>query len=55
MALEQVRDPDNLGTVDSAGASGIILVGATTDACEVEAVRATTGSTFNGGLARASR
>lgn len=59
VALEQVRDPGNLGTivrtVDAAGASGVILVGDTTDPYGIEAVRATMGSLFHVGLVRASR
>jgi TrmH family RNA methyltransferase len=50
VALEAVRDPGNLGTiirtVDSVGASGVILVGQTCDPFSVEAVRATMGSIF---------
>jgi len=57
VALEQVRDPGNLGTiirtVDAAGASGVILVGETTDPYGIEAVRATMGSLFHVGLVRA--
>ncbi|MEM9732942.1 MAG: RNA methyltransferase [Pseudomonadota bacterium] len=51
VALDRVRDPGNLGTiirtVDALGASGIILVGDTTDPFAVEAVRATMGSLFH--------
>ncbi len=50
VALDRVRDPGNLGTilrtVDAAGASGVILVGETTDPFSVETVRATMGSIF---------
>ncbi|SDB56441.1 TrmH family RNA methyltransferase [Bauldia litoralis] len=56
VALEQVRDPGNLGTilrtVDSVGAEGVILVGDTVDPFSMEAVRATMGSIFNVALAR---
>lgn len=59
VALEQVRDPGNLGTivrtVDSVGAKGVILVGETCDPFSVEAVRATMGSMFHVPLVRASR
>ncbi len=50
VALYEVRDPGNLGTVirtaDAAGVSGIILVGNCCDPFSVEAVRATMGSLF---------
>jgi TrmH family RNA methyltransferase len=50
VALYEVRDPGNLGTVirtsDAAGVDGIILVGQTCDPFSVEAVRATMGSLF---------
>lgn len=59
LALEEVRDPGNLGTIirtaDAAGVSGIILVGATCDAFAHETVRATMGSIFTVPLARMSR
>jgi TrmH family RNA methyltransferase len=55
VALEAVRDPGNLGTiirtVDSVGASGVILLGETTDPFALEAVRATMGSLFHVPLA----
>lgn len=58
VALEQVRDPGNLGTIlrtiDAVGAKGAILVGETVDPFSVEAVRATMGSIFHVALARAS-
>ncbi len=51
LALEEVRDPGNLGTiirtVDAVGAGGVILVGTCCDAYSREAVRATMGSIFN--------
>lgn len=51
VALEGVKDPGNLGTIirtaDSVGASGVILVGDTTDPFALETVRATMGSIFN--------
>ena len=50
LALEDVRDPGNLGTIirtsDAAGVSGIILVGACCDPFSTEAIRATMGSIF---------
>jgi len=50
IALDRVRDPGNLGTIirtaDAVGASGVILVGETTDPFSVETVRATMGSVF---------
>lgn len=59
VALEQVRDPGNLGTIvrtaDSAGCGGVILIGDTVDPFSVEAVRATMGSIFAVPLARATR
>lgn len=58
VVLDRVRDPGNLGTIirtaDAAGASGIILVGDTTDPFALEAVRATMGSVFAMPLYRAS-
>jgi TrmH family RNA methyltransferase len=58
LALEAVRDPGNLGTIirtaDAAGASGIILVGETTDPFSLETVRATMGSVFAVPVARAT-
>ena len=58
VALQQVRDPGNLGTVvrtaDAAGCGGVILVGDCCDPYSVEAVRATMGSVFAVRLAKAS-
>lgn len=58
VALENVRDPGNLGTVirtvDGVGGSGVILAGDTVDPFSVEAVRATMGSIFSVPLVRAS-
>jgi RNA methyltransferase, TrmH family len=58
VALYEVRDPGNLGTVirtsDAAGVSGVILVGQTCDPFSVEAVRATMGSLFAMPIAAAS-
>jgi TrmH family RNA methyltransferase len=59
VALEQVRDPGNLGTIvrtaDAAGCGGVILIGDTVDPFSVEAVRATMGSVFAMPISRASR
>ena len=50
LALEEIRDPGNLGTIirtaDAAGAAGIILAGICCDAWSRECVRATMGSIF---------
>lgn len=50
LALEEIRDPGNLGTIirtaDAAGVSGIILIGDCCDPFAPECVRATTGSIF---------
>lgn len=58
IALYEVRDPGNLGTVvrtaDAAGCDGVILVGQTCDPFSVEAVRATMGSLFAMPIAAAS-
>ena len=58
VALEQVRDPGNLGTIirtaDAVGAGGIILVGPSVDPFSIEAVRATMGSLFHVPLVRMS-
>ncbi|MCA2405900.1 RNA methyltransferase [Rhizobium leguminosarum bv. viciae 248] len=58
VALDRVRDPGNLGTIirtaDAAGASGIILLGETTDPFSLETVRATMGSVFAVPVSRAT-
>lgn len=58
VALQQVRDPGNLGTVvrtaDAAGCGGVILVGDCCDPYSVEAVRATMGSIFAVTIAKAT-
>lgn len=58
VALYEVRDPGNLGTVirtaDAAGCDGVILIGTTCDPFSVEAVRATMGSLFAMPLATSS-
>jgi TrmH family RNA methyltransferase len=50
LALEDVRDPGNLGTIirtcDAVGVAGVILVGACCDPYSVESIRATMGSVF---------
>ena len=50
LALEEIRDPGNLGTIirtaDAVGAFGIILAGTCCDAWSRECVRATMGSIF---------
>jgi len=50
LALEEVRDPGNLGTiirtVDAVGAAGVILIGTSCDPYSRECVRATMGSVF---------
>ena len=58
VALEQVRDPGNLGTIvrtaDAAGCGGVILVGDCCDPYSLEAVRATMGSIFAVRIAKAT-
>jgi TrmH family RNA methyltransferase len=50
VALEDMRDPGNLGTIirtaDAAGASGVILAGQSCDPYAPDCVRATMGSIF---------
>ncbi len=50
VALYEVRDPGNLGTIlrtaDAAGVDGVILIGACCDPYSPEAVRASMGSVF---------
>jgi len=59
VALEEVRDPGNLGTiirtVDAVGARGVILVGNTTDPYARECIRATMGSIFAVPIVRMER
>ncbi|MEI9900401.1 MAG: RNA methyltransferase [Hyphomicrobium sp.] len=59
VALEEVRDPGNLGTIirtaDAVGAAGIVLIGASCDPYSHECVRATMGSVFATPLARMQR
>ncbi len=59
LALEEIRDPGNLGTIirtaDAVGAAGIILVGTCCDPFARDAVRATMGSIFAVPIARMPR
>ena len=59
LALEEVRDPGNLGTivrtVDAVGGAGILLVGSCCDPFAHECVRATMGSIFTVALTRMTR
>ncbi len=59
VALEQVRDPGNLGTIirtaDAAGCGGVILIDDCVDPFSVEAVRATMGSIFAVSVSRTTR
>ncbi len=59
LALEDVRDPGNLGTIirtaDAVGAGGIILIGNCCDAYARETVRATMGSVFAMPIVRMTR
>ncbi len=58
VGLAGVQDPGNLGTVlrtgDAVGCAGLILLGATTDPYDPEAVRASMGALFSQRLVRAS-
>jgi len=59
LALEEIRDPGNLGTVvrtcDAFGIKGVILIGTCVDAYGRECVRATMGSVFAIPLVRMTR
>jgi TrmH family RNA methyltransferase len=59
LALEEVRDPGNLGTiirtVEAVGAAGVILIGSCCDPYARECVRATMGSIFGVPLVRIER
>jgi RNA methyltransferase, TrmH family len=59
LALEEIRDPGNLGTIirtaDAVGAAGILLIGNCVDAFSHDTVRATMGSIFSIPLVRLSR
>ena len=56
VALEDMRDPGNLGTIirtaDAAGATGVILIGQACDPWGADCVRATMGSIFGVPLVR---
>lgn len=58
IVLDRVADPGNLGaivrTADAVGASGIILVGETTDPYDPAAVRASMGAVLSVALVRAA-
>ena len=58
IALYEVRDPGNLGTIlrtaDCAGISGVLLINQCCDPYSVEAVRASMGSVFDVPFAEAS-
>lgn len=58
VALEEIRDPGNLGTImrtaDAVGAKGIILIGNTCDPYSLEAIRASMGSFPHVALVRCS-
>ncbi|MFN0195084.1 MAG: TrmH family RNA methyltransferase [Aestuariivirga sp.] len=55
LALEEIRDPGNLGTIlrtaDAANISGIVLAGECCDPYSRESVRASTGSVFRSRIA----
>lgn len=59
LALEEVRDPGNLGTIirtcDAVGVSGVILAGNCCDPYSLEAIRATMGSIFSVPLVKLER
>ena len=59
LALEEIRDPGNLGTivrtVDAFGANGVILIGNCADPFSRECVRATMGSIFAVPVVRTTR
>ena len=59
LALEEIRDPGNLGTilrtVDAFGIKGAILIGSCVDVHSRESIRATMGSIFAVPLVRVSR
>ena len=59
LALEEVRDPGNLGTIlrtaDAFGAKGVILIGNCVDPFSREGIRATMGSIFAVPLVKLTR
>ncbi|HLJ68360.1 MAG TPA: RNA methyltransferase [Chloroflexota bacterium] len=58
VALDEVRDPGNLGTIirtaDAVGAGGVVLAGAAADPYDPAAVRASMGAIFSQRLTRTS-
>ncbi|MFN7113975.1 MAG: TrmH family RNA methyltransferase [Alphaproteobacteria bacterium] len=58
-ALEDIRDPGNLGTIlrtsDAVGAAGVVLIGQTCDPFAPETTRATVGAFARQKIIRASR
>lgn len=59
LALEEIRDPGNLGTIirtcDAVGVAGVVLVGACCDPYSIESIRATMGSIFAVPIAKIER
>ncbi len=59
IALEEVRDPGNLGTIvrtaDAAGCAGVMLIGTCCDPFGLDAIRATMGSIFSVPLVKLDR
>lgn len=59
LALEEVRDPGNLGTIirtcDAVGAAGVMLIGNCCDPFALETIRATMGSIFSVPLVKLER
>ena len=59
LALEEIRDPGNLGTIlrtaDAVDVTGVILVGDSCDPYSPESVRASTGSIFGVTLVRMNK
>jgi TrmH family RNA methyltransferase len=58
VALDAIQDPGNLGTIlrtcEATGATGVILLGSTTDPHDPQAVRASMGAVFSQRMVRAS-
>ncbi|MDP2204987.1 MAG: RNA methyltransferase [Alphaproteobacteria bacterium] len=58
-ALEDIRDPGNLGTIirtsDAVGAAGVVLIGQTCDPFAPETIRATVGAFARQKIIRATR
>lgn len=59
LALEEVRDPGNLGTIirtcDATGVAGVVLIGNCCDPFALETIRATMGSIFSVPLVKMER